>query len=78
MFALLNDLRLAQGKSTLGFVNPMLYKNPGMFNDIVSGNNGAGGSCGEKGFEAIKGWDPVTGLGTPDYKKMATVVNALP
>jgi hypothetical protein len=33
------------------------------FNDIVSGNNGT--------FKADKGWDPTTGLGTPDAKKFA-------
>ena len=25
----------------------------------------------------LQGWDAVTGLGTPDYKKMAKVVSAL-
>jgi len=32
------------------------------------GFNVAGGSCGEKGFPAAKGWNGVTGLGTPNYK----------
>ena len=78
VLALLNDLRLQAGKSTLGWVNPFFYQNAAMFNDITSGNNGAGGSCGEKGFEAIKGWDAVTGLGSPNYEAMAKVVSALP
>ena len=34
--------------------------------------------CGGKGFDAIKGWDPVTGLGTPNYAAMAKAVLALP
>ena len=79
VLALLNDLRIAAGKPTLGFANPLFYQNPTMFNDITSGSNEAGGSgCGNKGFDAQAGWDPVTGLGTPDYAKMAKVVVALP
>jgi len=78
VLALLNDLRLQAGKSTLGWVNPFFYQNAAMFNDITAGNNGAGGSCGETGFEAIKGWDAVTGLGSPNYEAMAKVVSALP
>lgn len=78
VFGLLNDLRLQSNKSTLGFVNPLFYKNPQMFNDITSGSNPGGGSCGDLGFKAIEGWDPVTGLGTPNYAKMADVVKKLP
>jgi len=79
IFALLNDIRLKAGKPTLGFANPLFYKNQAMFNDITSGSNpGNGAGCGSKGFEAIKGWDPVTGLGTPNYAAMAKVVAALP
>jgi kumamolisin len=40
-----------------GFINPLLYQNPAAFNDILSGNNGA--------YQAVPGWDPVTGLGSP-------------
>ena len=28
--------------------------------------------CGTKGFTAVPGWDPVTGLGTPDFAKLVT------
>ena len=72
---LLNDLRAAKGKGSLGFLNPMLYKNAGGFVDITSGHNPG---CGTEGFEAAAGWDPVTGLGTPDYTKLAAIVEALP
>lgn len=67
IFTLINSMRLAVGKSTLGFVNPTLYANPGMLNDIVSGGNQG---CGTPGFESVPGWDPVTGLGTPNFPKM--------
>ncbi|KAG6841456.1 hypothetical protein C0991_010881 [Blastosporella zonata] len=39
IFSLLNDVRLAAGKPSLGFVNPLIYSNPSSFNDIVSGSN---------------------------------------
>jgi len=63
--SLLNDARIAAGLPSLGFLNPLLYGEgfKGL-NDIVGGNNPG---CGTDGFEAIKGWDPVTGLGTPNF-----------
>jgi len=73
--SLLNEQRIKAGKSTLGFLNPLLYKNADAFNDITSGSNPG---CGTKGFPAAKGWDPVTGLGTPDFGKLSKIVAALP
>lgn len=75
MVALLNNARRAQGKPSLGFLNPWLYNNPTAFTDIVSG---AGVGCagraefGEDGasWNATAGWDPVTGLGTPRFDKL--------
>jgi len=72
--SLLNDLRFQRGKPPLGFLNPLLYLHPEAFHDITSGNNPG---CGQKGFYAQQGWDPITGLGTPDYTKLAAVVEAL-
>ncbi|OAQ76716.1 peptidase S8/S53, subtilisin/kexin/sedolisin [Purpureocillium lilacinum] len=70
MFNLVNEERLAANKSTIGFVNPMLYKHPEIFNDIRVGKQDKGGlydnGCGNDGFQCGQGWDPVTGLGTPD------------
>ncbi|KAI8869506.1 putative protease S8 tripeptidyl peptidase I [Ramicandelaber brevisporus] len=65
--ALLNDERIKAGKSKLGFLNPFLYSHPHALNDIAAGNNP---SCGTNGFPAKAGWDPVTGLGTPNFKKL--------
>ena len=73
--ALLNDLRLQAGKSTLGYLNPMIYKHPEVFTDITSGNNPG---CFTAGFYAAPGWDPVTGYGAPDYTKGAALVKSLP
>ncbi|KAM0816600.1 putative Peptidase S53 domain-containing protein [Seiridium cardinale] len=71
----INEERLAAGKSPVGFVNPTLYENPDVLNDIVTGNNPG---CGTKGFSCAKGWDPVTGLGTPNYPKMLDLFLSLP
>ncbi|KAH8810891.1 peptidase S8/S53 domain-containing protein [Xylogone sp. PMI_703] len=72
---LLNEERIAHGKGPIGFLNPTLYKNPQAFNDITIGNNPG---CGTGGFNATPGWDPVTGLGTPNYEKLLKVFLALP
>ena len=72
---LLNEARIAVGKGPLGFLNPMLYQNPDAFNDITAGSNWG---CWTKGFTAVPGWDPVTGLGTPNFEKLRDVVLALP
>ncbi|KAH7915586.1 peptidase S8/S53 domain-containing protein [Hygrophoropsis aurantiaca] len=66
ILALINDARIAAGKSPIGFVNPMLYSDEfsHAFNDITNGTNPG---CGTLGFNSTKGWDPVTGLGTPRF-----------
>jgi len=49
----------------LGFLNPWLYtKGFKGLNDILGGNNT---ECGIDGFKAIKDWDSVSGLGTPNF-----------
>ncbi len=64
------------GKGPLGFINPTLYKHPEMLHDITKGGNG---NCkADGGFEAGSGWDPVTGLGTPDYPKLLEMLLKLP
>lgn len=78
--AKLNDIRFHNNKPALGFLNPFLYqtaaKFPKSFNDITEGNNGSGGGAGT-GFTAVKGWDPVTGLGSLNYGNLADVVQHL-
>jgi len=67
----------------LGFLNPLLYQmaaaQPSAFTDITVGNNkctenGCSSSC--KGFYAAKGWDPVTGLGTPVFEEIQSYIEA--
>ena len=61
--ALVNQQAVAEGKSTLGFINPALY-NIGLgpsydadFHDITSGSNG---------YPATPGYDLATGWGSPN------------
>ncbi|KAH9987763.1 subtilisin-like protein [Russula compacta] len=72
VISLLNDFLISKGKRPLGFLNPLLYSKAATgFNDITSGSNPG---CGTPGFSAMEGWDPVTGLGTPDYLKLQRLV----
>jgi len=79
MVSPLNGRRKANGLTTLGFLNPLLYANPAAFNDITIGDN----KCASKGtlccggYDATEGWDPVTGLGTPDFRKLEVAVSGL-
>jgi tripeptidyl-peptidase-1 len=83
MFSLINAARKAAGQSPLGFVHPLLYSQSGAFvNDIVSGNNSCLEYSGEgklalccpvQGYTAQTGWDPVTGLGSINFKKFYSV-----
>ena len=67
---LLNEARLSLGKGPIGFLNPTLYSHPWALNDITQGGNQG---CGTAGFTAVKGWDPVTGLGTPNFPRLLSV-----
>ncbi|KAH9161633.1 peptidase S8/S53 domain-containing protein [Lactarius sanguifluus] len=77
IIAMLNDYLISEGKDPLGFLNPWLYTtDEGMFglNDIKSGSNPG---CDTDGFTAIPGWDPATGLGTPDFSKLLHVLRTI-
>jgi kumamolisin len=50
-----------------GFLNPTLYSGgEANFYDVTSGSNGS--------YSARAGWDPCTGLGSPDGQKIAALV----
>ena len=80
---LLNEVALTYGaKKPLGFLNPLLYAmqadtfntSTPTFNDITVGDNktprdpAVNATC--DGFLATAGWDPVSGLGTPNFPAM--------
>jgi tripeptidyl-peptidase-1 len=86
IIALLNDARFRAGKPSMGFINPWLYKHAAgkALNDITAGGslgctgvdlqNGIvipkGGKIPYASWNATIGWDPVTGLGTPNFMKL--------
>jgi kumamolisin len=66
LIAVLNQ----QMNTRLGFVNPLLYamNQSAGFHDITQGNNGA--------FPAKPGWDPCTGMGSPDGAGLLHAIQA--
>ena len=61
--ALVNDALIAEGRPSMGFLNPWLYSEGyKAFTDVTSGSNKG---CNTSGFHAGEGWDPVSGFGTP-------------
>ncbi|KAJ6495850.1 subtilisin-like protein [Mycena vulgaris] len=73
IIALINDRLLAAGKPVLGFLNPWLYANEKAFTDITEGHN-SGLECptSSVAFDATKGWDALTGVGSPVFDKLLT------
>jgi len=82
--ARLNDLSYKKTGKPLGFLSPLIYQMykeaPEAFTDITIGSNkcteeGCLPTC--QGYECAKGWDPVTGLGTPVADKMMAYVESI-
>ena len=69
MVSLLNEARAAKGKPPLGFLNPFIYQNTDAFTDVTTGWSrvGRGGTTLPAGFNCSTGWDPITGVGTPNF-----------
>jgi subtilase family serine protease len=68
--ALANEQALKDGKSTIGFINPVFYPayagNPKMTHDVIGGASGK--------YPAVTGYDLVGGLGSPNGKKTIAVL----
>ncbi|PRP82988.1 hypothetical protein PROFUN_09939 [Planoprotostelium fungivorum] len=83
MLSLINDMRLNQGKPTLGFVNPAIYNAPPQtWNDITIGSDGCASgqgnlNCCDQFFSAAVGWDPLTGLGSPKFPALSSYLASL-
>jgi tripeptidyl-peptidase-1 len=76
---LLNQIRLDRGDQPLGFLNQWIYqtwaKHSDAFFDVVVGNNIVPCCQGEtSGFTTAAGWDPITGVGTPNFAVLSTIV----
>ena len=63
VIALVNDALLAKGKKPLGFLNPWIYGKA--YKTFTYVTIGSSYGCNTTGFPAQKGWDAVTGWGTP-------------
>ena len=74
MVSRINDRLAARGKPPVGFINPLLYRAGDVGTDIVDGNNKKKACA--AGFPATKGFDAVTGLGTPLWSKLSDVLEA--
>ncbi len=57
LIAKLNEIQ----KKPMGFINPLLYGNPALCRDIISGNNKT--TTKGTGYNAGPGWDACSGLG---------------
>ncbi|CAN8104469.1 unnamed protein product [Discula destructiva] len=73
---LLNDARFRAGKSSLGFINPLLYTlGPQGLIDIVEGYvDGCEDNVPGARYNATVGWDPATGNGIPDFQRLKDLV----
>jgi tripeptidyl-peptidase-1 len=84
--SLLNDFRLNNNKSPLGFLNYLLYEMgtqwPQAYNYITVGNNTCTGweadTCCRYGYSAVAGWNPAVGFGTPNFQQMLKYISQLP
>jgi kumamolisin len=70
--ALVNQELVAEGKPTIGFLNPTIYSENGNattyandFHDITSGTSGS--------YSAVTGYDLVTGWGSPKAGLITTL-----
>jgi len=82
IMSIVNQAAIKKSGKPLGFLNPFLYQMhaacPQCFHDVTVGDNlctegGCSSAC--EGFYATTGWDPVTGLGTPNTQAIINYVN---
>jgi len=80
LVGLFNEILLNNQQKPLGFLNPLLYQmaqqDPSTFNDIKEGDNNCNrGYCCLYGYSATPGsWDPVSGLGSPNWGRMLAFI----
>jgi subtilase family serine protease len=86
LLAIINNFLWTHHKIKLGFANPLLYHIQeyctNCFQDITDGYNWCteGGCCEnttDYGFRAIKGYDPVSGLGTPNIGNIVNFIKGM-
>ena len=74
MVSLLNTLRFNARMPPMGFIHPFLYdaweQNVGAYRDIVANEPMEHGCC-VPGFDCVDGWEPLNGLGVPDFEVLS-------
>jgi kumamolisin len=77
LVARINQRLIKIGSKPVGFLNPVIYgssiANGGVFHDIVSGTNDITGTLNGL-YTAGPGWDPASGLGTPDGARLLSAL----
>ncbi len=90
VLTLVNEQRIAAGKSTVGFIHPVIVSNLTPFMEetelLTCAHQyahpeafrditvGSNPGCGSTGFVAAEGWDPVTGLGSPIFPVLTKIL----
>jgi len=85
MISMINVNEVLNGRATVGWINPILYDiyqaQDGdyneHFNDVVEGDSYGCSVDDGIGWYAAKGWDPVTGVGTPKFGKLLEQIASL-
>ncbi|WAH98122.1 hypothetical protein [Arthrobacter sp. MMS18-M83] len=68
LWAALVTLLTQSTNRRIGLIQPPLYSRTSGFHDVTTGNNGT--------YQAAAGWDPCTGLGTPDGTALLAAITA--
>jgi tripeptidyl-peptidase-1 len=84
IITILNSIEHSRNRPPLGFINPWLYSIPDALNDITTGFTNVrpeepgfpigyvpyNGPLAPLGYNVSKGWDAVTGLGSPNFVRL--------
>jgi len=79
LVSLINDQLLNQKLGHVGPLAPILYQaaidQPDIFNDVGTGDNKCNRAyCCEFGYTAAPGWDPASGLGSPNFGNLQAYI----
>ena len=74
LVTMINQERTLAGKGPVGFINPVIYKHPEVFNDITQG--GAPG-CNTQGFSAVEGVSDCKKVSSGDMLMMGNTFSGI-
>jgi kumamolisin len=70
--AMVNAARAEKQKQPIGFLNPLLYRNPALLKPVISGYNKPAGT--DIGYDATSGYSATTGLGSFNNPNLFTAL----